>query len=76
MDKEHINPITAERDDMIGRPSANSKGDTSVGKASSRTAPEGMSGIWKLLVLISFVGLAVGGSVGWQQYQNFIPKFI
>lgn len=74
MDKERINPIVAERDDMIGRPSGNSKGDTSVGKTSSRTATasEGMSGIWKLLVLISFVGLVVGGCIGWQQYQNFI----
>jgi len=71
MDKERINPIVAERDDMIGRSSVNSKGDGALGKTAYRTVPEGVSGVWKLLILFSFLGLLVGAYLGWQQYQSF-----
>ena len=72
MDKERINPIVAERDDMIGRTSSKSKGDSSLVKNSSNAASSGMSGLWKFIVLVTVLGLAIGAYLGWQQYQNFM----
>lgn len=72
MDKERINPIVAERDDMIGRTSSKSKGDSSLVNNSSNAASSGMSGLWKFVVLATLLGLAIGAYLGWQQYQNFM----
>lgn len=72
MDKERINPIVAERDDMIGRSSASSKGEPPLAKSSAKAVPEGMSVVWKFIVLATFIGLMVGAYIGWQQYQSFL----
>jgi chromosome segregation ATPase len=72
MDKERINPIVADRDDMIGRSTSDSVGDSSLAKSSTRATSQSMSGLWKLIVLISLLGLVVGGYLGWQQYQSFV----
>ena len=72
MDKERINPIVAERDDMIGRSSSKAKGDSSLVNNSSIAASSGMSGLWKFIVLVTVLGLAIGAYLGWQQYQNFM----
>lgn len=72
MDKERINPIVAERDDMIGRSSSKAKGDSSLVNNSSSAASSGMSGLWKFIVLVTLLGLAIGAYLGWQQYQNFM----
>ena len=72
MDKERINPIVAERDDMIGRSSSKAKGDSSLVNNSSNAASSGMSGLWKFIVLVTVLGLAIGAYLGWQQYQNFM----
>ena len=71
MDKERINPIIAERDDMIGGSLSNNKGDLSTGKTASRVTPTGMSAAWKFIVLMTLFGLLVGTFFGWQQYQIF-----
>lgn len=72
MDKERINPIVAERDDMIGRPSSNTKGDSSHTKTTSKTPVAGISGPWKFIILFALLGLAIGAYLGWQQYQSFL----
>jgi len=71
MDKERINPIVAERDDMIGRSPSNTKNDSSAGKDSSQSVSAGMSAVWKSVVLIAFLGCASITLFGWQQYQSF-----
>lgn len=72
MDKERINPIVAERDDMIGRPSSNTKGDSSHTKTTSKTPVAGISGPWRFIILFALLGLAIGAYLGWQQYQSFL----
>jgi len=72
MDKERINPIVAERDDMIGRSSSSSKGESPLVKSSTKAVPEGMSAAWKFIVLTTFIGLMAAAYVGWQQYQSFL----
>ena len=69
MDKERINPIVAERDDMIGRPSSNIKGDSSHTKTTSKTPVAGISGPWRFIILFALLGLAIGA------YLVQVPKF-
>lgn len=71
MDKERINPIIADRDDMIGGSVSNNKGDLSSAKTAARTMAAGMPVTWKLIVLATLFGLIVAAYIGWQQYQVF-----
>ena len=72
MDKKRINPIVAQRDDMIGRPdSAASNGSPRKEKnGSNGGGAGGMSEGWKFLVLIAFFGLVGAGGFGLLQYQQ------
>jgi len=70
MDKQRIDPIVAERDDMIGRSSL--KGDTVKARDANKTASSGMSAVWKLVVLMAFCGCISITWFGWQQYQDFV----
>jgi chromosome segregation ATPase len=72
MDKQRIDPIVAERDDMIGRTVSSSKSDSSEDRSASVTASRGISGAWKLLIMAAFFGLIALASFGWQQYQSFL----
>ncbi|MCS5588144.1 MAG: hypothetical protein NZ697_06665 [Porticoccaceae bacterium] len=72
MDKERINPIVAERDDMIGRSPSGTKNDPSAGKDSSQSVSTGISTVWKSVVLIALFGCIAITSFGWQQYQSFV----
>ena len=71
MDKERINPIIADRDDMIGGSLSNNKGDLSSSKTASSVMPTGMPTAWKIIVLITLFGLLTAAFMGWQQYQIF-----
>ena len=70
MDKNRINPIIADRDDMIGRSPSSAKTDGSESNASVSAAASGMSGPWKPLVLLALFGLLATAGFGWVQYQN------
>ena len=76
-DKNRINPIVPERDDMIGRTS-NSSGSSGKNNApksdSSRSSSNGSGGssggFWKLLIALSVVGLLGAAGFGWLQFNN------
>ena len=71
MDKKRIDPIVAERDDMIGRTISNGKSDSSDDRSAEVMASKGLSGAWKLFIVTVFFGLIAVASIGWQQYQAF-----
>ncbi|MDG2117262.1 MAG: hypothetical protein P8J80_11535 [Porticoccaceae bacterium] len=71
MDKKRVNPIVAERDDMIGRPASASRAEKAApGKGSPLNAPASPSGLWQFMIVIAFFGLLGGGGYGWWQYQD------
>lgn len=71
MDKKRVNPIVAERDDMIGRPASGSRTEkAAAGKGSPSNASASLSGSWQFMVLIAFFGVLGGGGYGWLQYQD------
>ena len=71
MVKKRVNPIVAERDDMIGRPVSGPRTDKAVaGKGSSPSTSVSPSGFWQFIILIAFFGLLGGGGYGWLQYQG------
>jgi DNA repair exonuclease SbcCD ATPase subunit len=78
MDKKRMNPIVAQRDDMIGRPNSDpaaSNGSPRKEKnAGNGGGAGGMSGGWKFLVLIAFFGLVGAGGFGLLQYQELSGK--
>ena len=76
MEKKRINPIVAERDDMIGRSPSSARADGSNGTNGNGSDGQagGMSGLWKCLVLVAFFGLAGAGGFGWMQYQDLSAK--
>jgi predicted nucleic acid-binding Zn-ribbon protein len=75
MNNKRINPIVADRDDMIGRSIPESKADKPAAKkANGGNAGAGMSGLWKFMVLVVFFGLAGGAGFGWLQYQDLATK--
>ena len=76
MEKKRINPIVAERDDMIGRSPSSARADGSNGTNGNGSDGQagGMSGLWKFLVLVAFFGLAGAGGFGWMQYQDLSSK--
>jgi uncharacterized protein HemX len=78
-DKNRINPIVPERDDMIGRSanSAASSGKKPPSKSdSSRLSSNGSNssggsagGFWKLLIALLFIVLLGAGGFGWLQFD-------
>ena len=75
-DKNRINPIVPERDDMIGRSSnsAASAGKNNSSKSdSTRSSSNGSGGdsggFWKLLITLLFIGLLAAGGFGWLQFD-------
>ena len=71
MVKKRVNPIVAERDDMIGRPASGSRTEKAVaGKGSPSNASASLSGLWQFMIVIAFFGLLGGGGYGWLQYQD------
>ncbi|MBT5387773.1 MAG: hypothetical protein HN817_07545 [Porticoccaceae bacterium] len=70
MDKNRINPIIADRDDMIGRSPSSAKTDGAESNAAPSAAASSLSGGWKVLVLSAFFGLAALAGFGWVQYQD------
>ena len=79
MVNKRVNPIIAERDDMIGRSIPDSRGDKSAsggGSSNGRSlaADSGIPGLWKFMILIAFFGLAGAGGFGWLQYQTLANK--
>ena len=75
MVNKRVNPIVAERDDMIGRSIPDSRGDkpASGGGSSngrSSAADAGIPGLWKSMILIAFLGLAGAGGFGLAAVSN------
>jgi uncharacterized membrane protein len=75
-DKNRINPIVPERDDMIGRSSssAGSSGKNNSAKSDgSRLSANGSGGssgsFWKLLIALLFIGLLGVVGFGWYQFN-------
>ncbi len=76
-DKNRINPIVPERDDMIGRSSssAGSSGKKALSKSdSSHSSSDGTNGtrggFWRLLIALLSVALVGGGGFGWYQFNS------
>ena len=76
MDKKPRSPIVAERDDMIGRTTADKRGDQANSKtsATARAGPNGLSGSMRSLILLTFFGLVGAGLFGWSEYQQLSTK--
>ena len=70
MDKQHKNPIVAERDGPINSASSSLKNESYKSKK-SQDESQSLSSIWKVFALISFIGLLAVSLIGWQQYQAF-----
>ena len=70
MDKQHKNPIVAERDGPINIASSSLKKESYKSKK-SQDESQSLSSIWKVFALISFIGLLAVSWIGWQQYQAF-----
>lgn len=75
-DKNRINPIVPERDDMIGRSSgsAASSGKNKPSKSTNTKPSSGGSngsggGFWKILITLLFIGLVGAGGFGWMQFD-------
>ena len=71
MDKQRIDPIVADRDDMIGR-SPSLKNDAAKTRDATKAESSGISPVWKIVILIAFCGCISITWFGWQQYQKFL----
>ena len=72
MANKPINPIVAEREDMIGRPNS---GPASARKSDRvKDAASGLSGGWKFLIWIALLGLTGAAGLGWLEYQHLAEK--
>lgn len=79
--KKRINPIVAQRDDMIGRSASDSSNgggrkekNSSGGNSGGGATAGGMSGGWKFLIIIACLGLIGAGGFGWMEYQSLSGK--
>lgn len=71
MDKQRTNPIVPERDDKIDRDSDGSQVESYMSRDTGYVSNTLSSG-WKLIAILSFLGMLIIACVGWQQYQQFI----
>lgn len=74
MDKERIDPIIAQRDDLISPTPVDSSGEGPTVKISNNSSTQSSAGseLWKTLALVAFFASIAIALFGWQQYQNFI----
>ena len=74
MDKERIDPIIAQRDDLIDPAAVDSSGETPVVKTSNINSNKSSAGagLWKTLALVTFFASIAMVLFGWQQYQHFV----
>ena len=75
MDNKPRQPITADRDDMIGRKRSDDRLDqiSSLGGGGT-SGGDKTSGLLRAIILLSFIGLIVMGTLGWLQYQGLLEK--
>ena len=72
MANKPINPIVAEREDMIGRPNS---GPASARKSDRvRDTASGLSGGWKFLIWLALLGLIGATGLAWLEYQHLVGK--
>ena len=72
MANKPINPIIAEREDMIGRPNS---GPASARKSDRvRDTTSGLSGGWKFLIWLALLGLIGASGLAWLEYQHLVGK--
>ena len=70
MANKPINPIIAEREDMIGRPNS---GPASARKSDRvRDTTSGLSGGWKFLIWLALLGLIGASGLAWLEYQHLV----
>jgi chromosome segregation ATPase len=72
MDNKPRQPITADRDDMIGRKRSDDQIPSLGGGGTS--GGDKTSGLSRAIILLSFIGLIVMGTFGWLQYQGLLEK--
>ena len=72
MDNKPRQPITADRDDMIGRKRSDDQISSLGGGGTS--GGDKTSGLLRAIILLSFIGLVVMGTFGWLQYQGLLEK--
>ena len=72
MDNKPRQPITADRDDMIGRKRSDDQISSLGGGGTS--GGDKTSGLLRAIILLSFIGLIVMGTFGWLQYQGLLEK--
>ena len=72
MANKPINPIVAEREDMIARPNS---GPASARKSDRvRDTASGLSGGWKFLIWLALLGLIGATGLAWLEYQHLVGK--
>jgi chromosome segregation ATPase len=79
MDKKPRSPITAQRDDMIGRnigdSRGDSRGDSSGSKARSTSSGNAASSSGgNTIAILALVGLIAAAGFGWLQYQDLLAR--
>ena len=72
MDNKPRQPITADRDDMIGRRRSDDQISSLGGGGTS--GGDKIPGLLRAIILLSFIGLIVMGTLGWLQYQGLLEK--
>ena len=72
MDNKPRQPITADRDDMIGRKRSDDQISSLGGGGTS--GGDKTSGLLRAIILLSFISLIVMGTFGWLQYQGLLEK--
>jgi chromosome segregation ATPase len=70
MDKQHKSPLVAERDGPINSGSDPLTKEPYKAKKLQNES-QGLSSIWKVIALVSLLGLLAVSWIGWQQYQAF-----
>lgn len=75
MDKKPRSPITAQRDDMIGRNVGDSRGDSTASKTRSNSSGNTTgSGGSNTIAIVALVGLVAAAGFGWLQYQDLLAR--
>ena len=75
MDNKPRQPITADRDDMIGRKRSDDRLDQMASLGGGSTSGGDKTPVFlRAVILISFIGLVTMGAFGWLQYQGLLEK--
>jgi chromosome segregation ATPase len=75
MDNKPRPPITADRDDMIGRKRSDDRGDQTAPLGGGFSSVAGQTSVTqRIIIILSFLGLIAVGIFGWMKYQALLQK--